>query len=397
MKLLTALALALLPLAFACRTRPDYERPLPDGWSALILLEPDEPRPAFGAEWHAREELQPALERSIAWTRKPHARQFFPIAGVDHALALASLERFAEHLEAADGPEDFERRLGEEFDVYKSAGWNGRGGGVLYTGYFTPILKGSLEPRPGFGHPLYGLPDDLVKGPNGEILGQRTAAGVGPYPTRRTIEASAMLEGRGLELVWLQTPLDAYIAHVNGSAFVELPDGSMARFGYAGKNGREYTSLGKELVEAKEVRKGQMSLGAIRRWAERNPGKVAEFLARNDSYVFFTPITGNPRGSLNVEVSPGRSLATDKSLFPRGALVFVDTRLPAEGDGTRAYQRLMLDQDTGGAIRTAGRADIYLGIGPEVERLAGRTRAEGQLYYLFLKPEVAARLAPPAP
>ena len=159
--------------------------------------------------------------------------------------------------------------------------------------------------------------------------------------------------------------MDAYIAHVNGSAFIELEDGEIARFGYAGKNGRPYTSLGKELIAAGRVAAEDMNLAAIRRWAASHPGEVESFLARNESYVFFTPIDGNPRGSLNLEVASERTIATDKTLFPRGALCFVETALP--GDRWRHPARspqLMLDQDTGGAIRTAGRADLYLGVGP---------------------------------
>ena len=177
------------------------------------------------------------------------------------------------------------------------------------------------------------------------------------------------------------------MAHVNGSAFVRLPDGSMLRLGYAGKNGREYTSLGQELVQDGQLGQDEVSLPAIRDWARTHPEQLDEYLGRNESYVFFTPIDGNPRGSLNVEVTAGRTLATDKTLFPRGALTFVDTQLPDDGGRSARYKRFLLDQDTGGAIRTAGRGDIYLGVGDEAGRLAGRTKSEGQLYYLFLSEE----------
>jgi membrane-bound lytic murein transglycosylase A len=381
----------------ACKSAPDYERPLPDGWPALLPLEPGEPRPDFVADWpQARQHLLPALERSIEWTRKKYAEQFFPIENVSHELALASLERFRELLVESQSSREFELALAAEFDVFKSAGWNGRGDGVLYTGYCTPILPGRLEPQAGFDHPLFGLPDDLAKGPDGVILGRQTAEGISPYPTRRAIESSGMLEGRGLELAWLSDPLDAFIAHVNGSAFIELETGELIAFGYAGKNGREYTSLGRELVIDEELDADEVSLATIRQWARENPERIGDYLMRNDSFVFFTPIQGNPRGSLNVEVTSERTLATDKTLFPRGAVVFVDTDLTDQHGYPLEFRHFMMDQDTGGAIRTAGRADIYLGIGPDAERLAGRTRSEGQLYYLFLKPEQLEirRLAP---
>ena len=156
----------------------------------------------------------------------------------------------------------------------------------------------------------------------------------------------------------------------------------MFKLGYSGKNGQPYTSLRKELVRDGKIDEDG-KLASIREWAAAHPDELPEYMDRNASYVFFTPIEGTPRGSLNVEVTGNRTLATDKTLFPRGAVCFVDTQV---GTG-REFRQFMFDQDTGGAIRTAGRADIYLGSGATAERLAGTTEQEGQLYYLFLKDE----------
>lgn len=378
------LSLLLVPLLFACRTIPDYNRELPPGADALILVERPGAIPDLSQEWFEREEILPALARSIQWTRSKHSRQFFPIEGISHDRALRSLERFEELLLHSQSGAEFGRAIRSEYDCYMSAGWDGRGGGVLFTGYCTPILEGSLEHKNGWDHPLYALPDDLIKDEHGVTLGQQSSAGLKPYPTRRVIEANHVLRGKGLELVWMRDPIDAYIAHVNGSAFIRLPNGDMLRLGYSGTNGRDYTSLGKELVESRVMKPDKVSLASIRRWAEKHPDQVSKYLDRNDRYVFFTPIDGNPRGSLNVPVTGGRSLATDKRLFPRGSLVFVETEAPI-GDDEARFRRLMLDQDTGGAIRTAGRGDLYLGIGDEAEARAGTTRVAGQMYYLFLK------------
>ena len=365
---------------------PDYGRPLPVGAAALLPLQPGEQAPDLRSTWLAREEVLPALDRSIGWMNAASSKRHFPMAGIGHDRAKRSLVRFRELLMETAGPGVFDRAIRDEFQWFKSAGWDGKGGGVLFTGYCTPILEGSAVPNADYRHPLFGLPEDLAKGPDGTILGRRLPGGVlEEYPTRRAIEASGMLNGRGLELVWLESPLDAYIAHVNGSAFVELRDGSMARFGYAGKNGRPYSSLGSALIEDGVMKSSEMSLTGLRRWARENPEQVEEYLHRNDSYVFFTPIEGNPRGSLNLEVEPTRTLATDKTLFPRASLVFVSASLPDTTGRSRPFRQLMLDQDTGGAIRTAGRADIYVGIGPEAERRAGATKSEGQLYYLFTR------------
>ena len=387
MKLKNLLAVTALALgANGCLMTPDYARPLPPGAPALLPLDPGEARPDFRGEYYARDEILPALERSIAWLERDYSQQFFPMEGVSHERALASLLRLREILLESRDAEEFDRLIGLEFTVYKSAGWDGRGGGVLFTGYCTPILPGRLEPDAEHRWPLYALPDDLAKGPGGEILGQRLPGGTTrPYPTRRAIEAGALLDGQGLELVWMSDPVDAYIAHVNGSAFVELEDGEMLRLGYSGKNGRDYSSLGAHLVDAGVMNKDEVSLAAIRSWGREHRAQVEEFLHMNDSYVFFTTIDGNPRGSLNLEVEPERTLATDKSIFPRAGVVYVDTKYGG-GEGARMHQ-FMFDQDTGGAIRTAGRADLYLGIGPQAERVAGSTRTEGQLYYLFLAEE----------
>lgn len=379
----------LLALAAGCKTsaprapEPDYWQSLPAGAAALLPLAPGEAHPDFSAQWSARGELLPALDNSIAWTKKASSEHFFPIEGVTHARALASLERFRELLQNSASAEEFGRKVDEQFSIYKSAGWNGTGGGVLFTGYCTPELEGSRTADATHRYPLYALPPDLVKGPEGQILGRSTPQGLEPYPTRAAIEADALLAGKHLELVWLTDPIDAYIAHVNGSAFVHLANGTMLRLGYAGKNGRKYVSLGQQLVQDKQLEKGQLSLAGIRAWARAHPDAVQGYLRRNDSYVFFAPIDHAPHGSLDVPVTGWRTLATDKTLFPRGAITFVDTRLGGAG-GADVHQ-FLFDQDTGGAIRTAGRADIYLGAGHEAERIAGATRAEGQLYYLFLK------------
>ncbi|MEM7305180.1 MAG: MltA domain-containing protein [Planctomycetota bacterium] len=383
---LASAGLCLLLVLGACQTVPDYNQELAPGASALLPLGPGDPLPDFGPQWERRDEILSALENSIAWTRREHARQFFPVEGVTHERALASLERFRDILETSYGPGEFQRAVEAEFEVYKSAGWNGRGGGVLFTAYCTPILRGSPVESSTYRFPLYAKPDDLVKARDGSVLGWETAGGTLPhYPTRATIESRSLLAGKGLELVWLSDPIDAFLAHVNGSAFIELLSGEVLRLGYAAKNGRAYTSLGKELESAGVIERA--SLRAIRDWAAyEDEGTIFDYLHRNASYVFFTPIDGNPHGSLDVEVTAERSIATDKSLFPRGAITFVEADVPgAYGGPEERFEQFLLDQDTGGAIRTAGRADLYLGIGDEAEDRAGRTKSEGQLYYLFLR------------
>jgi len=396
MKFLAAALLLISLLASGACRGPDYGRPLPPGAPALIALKPNEKRPDFSEGYQHRDEILPALDRSVEWMAKESSKQFFPMEGVSHERARESLLRFREILALSQSAEEFTRTLAQEFTVYKSAGWNAKGGGVLFTAYCTPILDGSRTPDETYRYPLYGLPPDLVKGKDGAILGRRTqAGGLEPYPDRRAIEASSLLANKGLELVYLRDPLDAFIAHVNGSAFIDTPGGESLKFGYSGKNGRAYSSLGKELIKSKELKAKDMSLQSIRAWGKKNPDKLAEYMARNESYVFFVEIDGNPRGSLNVEVEGDRTLATDKALFPRGGVVFITTKLKNHSTPDQYFHQFMLDQDTGGAIRTAGRADIYLGVGHEAEQRAGKVMAEGQLYYLFLNPKAGDAVAAP--
>jgi membrane-bound lytic murein transglycosylase A len=386
MKHLHLLALLLLVLVSGCKSRPDYSRPLPDGAPALIPLGPKDKRPDFGPQWAARAQILPPLEQSIEWSKKKTSARYFPIEGVTIERLAQSLERFKTILVESKSPEEFDRRLAAEFTVYKSAGWDGRGGGVLFTGYCTPILDGRKERDSVYKYPLYALPSDLAKGNDGEILGRKMQDGaIEPYPARQVIEASGMLEHKKLELAYLRDPIDAYIAHVNGSAFIRLADGSLYRLGYSGKNGRPYTSLGQELVKDKKLDADKVSLRSIREWARAHPNEIQQYLDRNESYVFFTPIDGDPHGSLNVPVTANRSIATDKRLFPRGSIVYVEGKLGSGVASGATLDHFMFDQDTGGAIRTAGRADVYLGSGEEAEAIAGSTRVEGQLYYLFLK------------
>ncbi len=377
---------------------PDWNQALSRGTTSLIPLTSEEIPPDVSYQFYGRHALKDAVRQSLSWMDKSSSQTHFPMAGISHDRAQASLKRFTEILDTATDRHDFARRIADTFTWYKSAGWDGAGGGVLFTGYYTPILEGSLTPDAIYRFPLYGLPSDLVKDEGGVILGQRLSSGrIAPYPDRATIEERRLLDGQGLELVWLKSPMDAYITHVNGSAVIRLPDGEILRLGYAGKNGREYVSLREQLAKDGNIDEDTGGLPAIRAWALERPDEVLSYLHRNPAYVFFTPIENTPHGSLNVPVTAKRTLATDKSLFPWGALTFVDTTLPSmDSQDPRIFRQFMLDQDTGGAIRTAGRADLYLGTGDEAENLAGQTRSSGQLYYLFLpEEETESHLPPP--
>ncbi|MEX0885982.1 MAG: MltA domain-containing protein [Phycisphaeraceae bacterium] len=386
----TLLLLAMAMAMTGCQTpveEPAYAQPLPEGAFALRRLdEADRPDLGSAADQLADPGLREALDRSIAWYAKPSARQHFPLGPITHGQAQASAYALRQ---IADLPRDEAlAALDSDFDVWQSVGWDGAGT-VFYTGYYAPVFEASRQPTGRYRYPLYTRPDDLASDPvTGEVRGRRTAEGYAPYATRAELERSGALRGR--ELVYLPSRLHAYMIEVNGSARLNMTDGSTLYIGYAGNNGHDYTSIGKLLVEDGYIDEHRLTLSAIEQHFERYPQQLEDYIRRNDRFVFFKAYDAAtwPAGSLGVRVEAMRTLATDKSIFPRGAPVLVETRMagsPATGGRSMPRQQLMVDQDTGGAIRAAGRADIFYGIGDRPGALAGEQAAEGRLYYLLLR------------
>lgn len=355
---------------------------------ALVPTDPRELPDLSVALSAERQSLVAALDRSLAWFESGSSRARFPVGSVTHEWARTSLYAFRHLAEGLADTNTLARRLRAEFNFYRSVGSDGRGT-VLFTGYYSPAFQASLHLDGEFRYPLYRLPADLVVDPStGEVKGRRVGQRVVTYPTRADIEKSGMLAGR--ELVWLRDAFEAYLIHVQGSAALLLPDGTTFHVAYAGNNGHDYVSVARELVADGKLREDQLSLDHIRAYFDANPRDVERYLRRNPRFVFFREAEGSdwPAGSLGVQVTPLRTLAADKELFPPGCVVLVVTRAPAPGGaGEQRFVQFMLDQDSGGAIRTPGRADIYFGIGPSAEARAGRQYAEGGLYYLLLKPE----------
>ncbi|MFW6154512.1 MAG: murein transglycosylase A [Planctomycetota bacterium] len=365
---------------------PDYDRPLPRGRLALRRVTDSAAILDFSRAAQSQE-LRDAIAHSLNYLSKPSSRQYFPYGPISHDRAVASLEAMDDLLAAGPTGEQLNAALRRRFEVYTSVGWNGRGT-VLFTGYYTPIFDASLERTERFRYPLYRPPEGLVKGPDGEILGVRVVGGqIVDVPARAELPGSGLLVGR--ELVWLADPFEVYIAHVQGSARLRLPDGALMTVGYAASNGRPYKSVAKALVDDGRIPAERMSLAAMIDYFDRHPGQVAAYVDRNPRFIFFERSSGAPRGSLNEPVTPMRTIATDKSVYPRACLAFLQASLPREVGGrivSLPYSGFALDQDTGGAIRAPGRCDIYMGTGDAAGRRAGRTQTEGRLYYLFLKP-----------
>jgi len=366
-----------------------YDRQLPPGQLALRKLTNPSDIPDFSLAGENLDHLRIAIANSLNYFSKPSSQAFYPYGEIRHEQAVASLRAFTELLDSGLRGEELNNAIREKFDVYISVGCDDHGT-VLFTGYYTPVFNGSEQPGGQFRYPLYQQPDDLVKGENGEIKGRKLPDGsIVQYPSRAEIEQTKMLAGK--ELVWLSNPFEAYVAHVQGSAKIRLPDGKIITIGYAANNGHEYKSIRQELIDDKKIPAEKMSLEAMIDYFKKHPEDAETYIQRNPRYVFFRLEQGQPRGSLNEPVIAYRSIATDKSIYPRGCLAFLTTKLP-QVKGTRIqvsqFDGFVLDQDTGGAIRAPGRCDVYMGQGKLAGRLAGQTTQEGQLYYLFLKPSL---------
>jgi membrane-bound lytic murein transglycosylase A len=270
--------------------------------------------------------------------------------------------------------------------VYNEYG--GREG--LVTGYYEPLLHGSLTPSERYRYPVYGRPDDLLIVDLGEIYPELRARRVrGRLEGRRVVPYFSRAEIDGMQpfpapvIAWIDDPVALFFLHIQGSGRIRLEDGRTLYLGYADQNGHPYVAIGRRLIERGALAPEAVNLDSIRAWLAAYPEEAEGVLNSNPSYVFFEPRKEDlpgPLGSLNVPLIAERAIAVDPAFIPLGAPVWLDTRLP-ESDAS--YRRLVFAQDTGGAIKGAARADLFFGFGAEAERLAGRMRQPGRLYVLL--------------
>jgi len=249
---------------------------------------------------------------------------------------------------------------------------------ALFTGYFEPELSGSLRRTARYRYPVYRMPPEAR----------------GRWLSRREIEESDVLSGRGLEIAWVDDPVELFFLQIQGSGRIVLPDGDVIRVGYGGRNGHPYRSVGQELVRRGVYQSHQVSAQVIQNWVRRNPSAGRELLYHNPSYIFFRqvhiddPNTG-PLGAMNRPITPMRSIAVDPAYTPLGAPVWI------EKDGTNPLRRLMIAQDVGGVILGPQRADIFYGYGDDAGAAAGRIRDSGRMIVL-LPIELAHQAVPDA-
>jgi membrane-bound lytic murein transglycosylase A len=345
-----------------------------------------------------RSSLERAVEQSINYLQDlPPDRQFqFDDRTVSASWLIRSLLSFVALLHQSSNQQELQQRITEHFDVFlvRKPGRPRVRDKMLVTGYFEPVLEGSLTREAPFIHPLYRVPPDLVIRKNPDTgtkkIGRLTDTGeLVPYWTRAEIEKRNLLAGH--ELLYLNNPTDAFILHVQGSGRIRLRDGSVRKVHYAGANGRSYRSIGRLLVQEGVMRLEDVDLPRIKQYLADNSDQRNRILHYNESFIFFNWEDGDgPIGSLGEPLTAGRSAAVDHNVFPAGALGFLQTKKPAldpmgEISDWIPLSRFVLLQDTGSAITGPGRLDLFWGRGRYAEIAAGSMKHPGTLYILLEK------------
>ncbi len=337
-------------------------------------------------------EMLASIDSSLRYVNSPSALKAYrkySSSGITRDRVRRSLVHFRQLVVKAKTPADLQQAVKRDFVFYRSTGRDGKGE-VLFTAYYEPMYEASPVKTQKYRYPLYRLPSNFRKWSK-------------PHPTRAQLEGRDGLLGaksklKGLELVWLSNRLEAFLAQIQGSARFALTDGTQMSIGYAAKTDYPYTSIGKELAKDGKLPLPGLTLPVMINYFTQKPWELNSYLPRNRSFVFFRKTYGAPAtGSLGIPVTAERSIATDKSLMPPGALALIHTSLPFKHDSRalfkddstqmeyRSVSRYVLDQDAGSAIKGAGRVDYFMGTGKLAGDRAGVTGSRGQLYYLLLK------------
>lgn len=303
----------------------------------------------------------------------------YPVKEINLGRVRRSLLRFRELVVNSDSPAQLQAAVQREFVFYQSIGNDGNGT-VKYTAYYEPVYGASRVRTPEYKYPIYRRP------PNFEQWGK-------PHPKRVALEGKDGLLGdksrlRGLELLWFRDRWDAYMIHIQGSAQIQLTDGTTTSVGYDGATDYPWTSIGKQLGKDGKLPAKSLSLPGVTRFFHEHPLEMNNYLPRWERFVFFNESGGSALGSIRVPVTAERSIATDKSIMPPGALAMINTSLPYPTSGGMVYRsvnRFVLDQDTGSAIKGPGRVDYFMGTGQLAGDRAGVTGDNGKLYYLLLR------------
>jgi membrane-bound lytic murein transglycosylase A len=344
-----------------------------------------------------------AIQRSLQYFDRLEEDTLFTYGPDTYSVThiKRSLSTFSQIIRQDPDIQTLNQQLRKKFLLYKAAG-SRRDRKVLFTGYFEPILEGNLIRDSMYRYPIYRRPEDLLRIDLGRFrsrfAGEQLVTRINgqdlvPYYTRDDIVKGKVLEGKGLEIAWLKDQLDLAILQIQGSGTIRLLSGETVRVGYSASNGHPYKSIGRYMIDKGYIQDEDLSLQAIRSFLKDHPDIEEEILSYNPSYVFFRLLdTQGPMGNIEVPLTPGRSLALDDMLFPKGSLVFIRCEKPIVGEDGEIldwvpFSRFLLNQDTGGVIKGTGRADIFWGSDPYAELAAGHFKHRGVIYFLVQKPD----------
>ncbi|MBN4001855.1 murein transglycosylase A [Nostoc sp. LPT] len=331
-----------------------------------------------------RKALLASIDNSLLYLTKGDAiaaYQNYPVREITLDRVRRSLLRFRQLVVSSNSAAQLQAAVSREFVFYQSVGNDGKGT-VKFTAYYEPVYTASRIRTAIYKYPLYRLPPDFSQWPK-------------PHPKRIDLEGKDGLKGnksklRGLELLWFRDRLEAYMVHIQGSAQIKLTNGKTTSIGYAGGTDYPWTSIGKELAKDGKLPLNGLTMPRMTAFFRQKPQELSNYLPRWKRFIFFQETGGTgATGSIHVPVTAERSIATDKSLMPPGALALIYNSFPYPASGgkleRRTVSRFVLDQDTGSAIKGPGRVDYFMGSGKLAGDRAGVTGGNGSLYYLLLK------------
>lgn len=394
---LTSLMIFLAVTGCAVLEKP-MEKPAEAPKVPLILVSAG--KIPFGMDDLDRESLMTAIERSLKYYEgaKENSTYIYSDRIVSARELQESLQTFREIISGPESDMIKWNTIVNTFDTYRAVG-SGDNGTVFFTGYFEPVMEGSLERTTEYRYPIYRTPDDTVvvnlgrfnkKYGNEKIVGRVKDGEVTPHFTRGDIEKAGSLKGKNLELLWIKDPIDLFFLHIQGSGKIRLPDGRITQVSYAQSNGRPYRSIGKYLLDKGILSLNEITHQRLKKYLKEHPEELSDIFNYNESYVFFRIVENGPVGALGLTLTAGRSIATDLDLFPRGALAIIRLKKPVfdeNGDIKKweSFSRFVLNQDTGGVIKGPGRVDLFCGSGTDAEMVAGSLKEKGELYFLLKK------------
>jgi membrane-bound lytic murein transglycosylase A len=347
------------------------------------------------------EMLDQSISQSLSYLRKLPAQRTIAFGPDRYTVAhlMKSLEDFRRLIQSSPSDRELNRVIRNRYRVYRAAGRN-PANEVLFTGYYEPLLQGSRKASAQYPVPIHGRPADLVEidlslfAPDlagRRIQGRYTNGSVLPYPSRGEIRQMDDFNALAPPVAWLKDEVDLLTLQIQGSGKVQFEDGDVQRIQFDSSNGRPYRSIGRRLIDQGRITAQDMSMPAIRSYLQQHPDHLADILDHNPRYIFFKKAVGGPRGALGVPLTPMRSLAVDRGLFPSAALAFFSTPFPHVNDQGiiehwESFSSFALAQDAGSAIKGPGRVDLFVGAGPKPEAAAGHLKHPGRLHFLVLKP-----------